>query len=106
MDDYKNLLTKTAVGELKKQLKEGGMRGYSKMKKSEIIDLMVVKKTWERDGKVVVDTAPKPEAKPEPEPVVEELPVHLGGEAEEVKPVEKPKRKRSPKGAKQVNRDA
>ena len=107
MDDYKNLLTKTAVGELKKQLKEGGMRGYSKMKKSEIIDLLVTKKTWERDGKVVVDTAPKPEAKPEPEPVVEELPVHLGGEAEVVKPVEeKPKRKRSPKGAKQVNRDA
>ena len=106
MDDYKNLLSKTAVGELKKQLKEGGMRGYSKMKKSEIIDLMVTKKIWERDGKVLVDLNP-PEAKVEPEPVVEELPVHLGGEAEEVKPVEeKPKRKRSPKGSKQVNRDA
>ena len=86
MEDYKNLLTKTAVGELKKQLKEGGMRGYSKMKKSQIIDLMVTKKTFEREAK----------AKVEPEPVVEELPVHLGGEAEEVKPVkaEKAKRKR------------
>ena len=104
MDDYKNLLTKTAVGELKKQLKDGGMRGYSKMKKSQIIDLMVTKKKWEREGKVEL---PPPEAKPEP--VVEELPVHLGGEAEEVKPVkeEKAKRKR-PKAveAKQVNRDA
>ena len=106
MDDYKNLLSKTAVGELKKQLKEGGMRGYSKMKKIEIIDLMVTKKIWERDGKVLVDLNPH-EAKVEP--VVEELPVHLGGEAEEVKPVkaEKQKRKR-PKAveAKQVNRDA
>ena len=108
MEDYKNLLTKTAVGELKKQLKEGGMRGYSKMKKSEIIDLMVTKKKWEREGKVE-----PPPAEAKVEPVVEELPAHLGGEAEEVKP-EKPKRKRSPKAkdlkvaveSKQVNRDA
>jgi hypothetical protein len=107
MDDYKNLLTKTAVGELKKQLKEGGMRGYSKMKKSEIIDLMVTKKKWEREGKVE-----PPPAEAKVEPVVEELPAHLGGEVE-VKP-EKPKRKRSPKAkdlkvaveSKQVARDA
>ena len=107
MEDYKNLLTKTAVGELKKQLKEGGMRGYSKMKKSEIIDLMVTKKKWEREGKVE-----PPPAEAKVEPVVEELPAHLGGEVE-VKP-EKPKRKRSPKAkdlkvsveAKQVARDA
>jgi hypothetical protein len=101
MDDYKNLLSKTAVGELKKQLKEGGMRGYSKMKKSEIIDLMVTKKKWEREGKVLVELPAPAEAKVEPERLeVEELPAHLGGEVE-VKP-EKPKRKRSPKGGKEL----
>ena len=101
MDDYKNLLTKTAVGELKKQLKEGGMRGYSKMKKSQIIDLMVTKKKWEREGKAE-----------DPVSVLEE--VKVDALPEEVKPVkaEKAKRKR-PKAveakaveAKQVARDA
>lgn len=103
MDDYKNLLTKTAVGELKKQLKAGGMRGYSKMKKSEIISLMVTKKLWEG----------KAEGKAEdPVSVLEEVKVEAL--PEEVKPVkaEKSKRKR-PKAveakaveAKQVARDA
>lgn len=103
MEDYKNLLTKTAVGELKKQLKEGGMRGYSKMKKSEIISLLVTKKTCEREAKAK-----------DPVSVLEE--VKVDALPEEVKPVkaEKAKRKR-PKAveakaveveAKQVARDA
>lgn len=46
MEDYRKLLAKTAVAELKEQLKASKIRGFSKMKKAEIVDLLVSKKQY------------------------------------------------------------
>jgi len=46
MEDYRKLLSKTAVAELKEQLKASKIRGFSKMKKAEIVELLVSKKQY------------------------------------------------------------
>ena len=46
MEDYRKLLAKTAVAELKEQLKASKIRGFSKMKKADIVDLLVSKKQY------------------------------------------------------------
>ena len=46
MEDYRKLLAKTAVAELKAQLKASQIRGFSKMKKADIVDLLVSKKQY------------------------------------------------------------
>ena len=46
MEDYRKLLAKTAVAELKSQLKASQIRGFSKMKKADIVDLLVSKKQY------------------------------------------------------------
>ena len=46
MEDYRKLLAKTAVAELKDQLRASKIRGFSKMKKADIVDLLVSKKQY------------------------------------------------------------
>ena len=64
MSELRMLLSKTSMPELKKQLKEVGVKGYSKMKKADLVELLHTHK---------IHNIPKPEPlsepKPEPEPV-------------------------------------
>ncbi len=46
MEDYRKLLAKTAVAELKDQLRASKIRGFSKMKKADIVDLLVSKRQY------------------------------------------------------------
>jgi len=83
MEDYRKLLAKTAVAELKDQLRGAKIRGFSKMKKSEIVDLLVSKKQYSQptsqahEGYVAekmetksveTQTAPTPAPVPTPAP--------------------------------------
>jgi hypothetical protein len=83
MEDYRKLLAKTAVAELKDQLRGAKIRGFSKMKKSEIVDLLVSKKQYSQPTSqaheayvaekmetksVETQTAPAPAPVPTPAP--------------------------------------
>jgi hypothetical protein len=87
MSDLRMLLSKTATSELKKQLREAGVRGYSKMKKEELVNLLHT------------SLSHRPRAKEE------EIPAHLGGDESSAKlekvKGDKPKVKK-PKAEKKV----
>ena len=91
MSDLRMLLSKTATSELKKQLREAGVRGYSKMKKVELVNLLHT------------SLSHRPRAKEEEK--MEEIPAHLGGDESSAKlekvKGDKPKVKK-PKAEKKV----
>jgi len=77
MSELRMLLSKTATSELKKQLREAGVRGYSKMKKAELVDLLHTSMSHRAKSSVSPSVVIKEE--------VEEIPPHLGGDVEKPK---------------------
>ena len=77
MSELRMLLSKTATSELKKQLREAGVRGYSKMKKAELVDLLHTSMSHRAKSSVSPSVVIKEE--------VEEIPPHLGGNVEKPK---------------------
>ena len=68
MSELRMLLSKTSMPELKNQLKQVGVKGYSKMKKAELVELLHTHKTHNIPKPEPVKVS-EPVKEPEPEPV-------------------------------------